>query len=63
MALLKWQATEKRSHLSVSGVQEEGEEGRKVRDLQSQQTGKREQKPECTGSITLVRVHTSLANN
>jgi hypothetical protein len=34
-----------------------------VRDLQSQQTGKREQKPECTGSITLVRVHTSLANN
>lgn len=45
LALLKWPATEKRFHLSVSGVQEEGEErkgeGRKERDLQSQQTGKK----------------------
>ena len=67
MALLKWPATEKRFHLSVSGVQEEGEErkgeGRKERDLQSQQTGKRGQKPGCTSSTTLVRMHTSLANN
>jgi len=66
LALLKWPATEKRFHLSVSNVQEEGEErkgeGRKERDLQSQQTGKREQKPGCTGSATLVCVHTCLAN-